>query len=430
MTRYSLLLLVSACCAGSPDGRRDVETGQPTGLPPASSGRGMMMDLPRLSDPRIVTTANGGGTWHFKNGKPRDNFGDGQMGIVEVGNHREYWLMMRMGTPPPGGVFFRKKYDGNPYEWGPVSRRRPVKALPGAPPHSHGNIDTHVFAQNPLTGVTTFLHGVKPGWRKPSDGRGQTFAIQRATATDPPRGPAGFTRYFDELLIAPHPDAPWEQPRHDQARDVWFGGSGESSLVMDPPVAVVFWEAKTSEGPDAFGQRFRGRLGRAECDLETFDEKPVMVRTPPPGPRSYVFDPADDPRYRKTDKGAVWGTAHVTLQAHVSINPLDGSYHMVALNSKPNKGTGEVNRRTGIGHWWSHDKGFTWRQDSRNPLIDWESMGWKHIGIGHRLNSPWLMWDVDEDGKGVVYLGFWGNGTGAQNKLGTRLYLCEASLDK
>ena len=398
--------------------------------PPSTTAPAVMMtDLPAMSKPRVVENATGGGTWHWLNGVVRDNFGDGQMGLVQVGDSWEYWLVCRMGTSPVGGAFFRKPYDGNPYEWGEISKDATVKAIPGLTPYSHHNIDTHVFAQNPETGVVTFVHGVKPGTR-PAGATGMIKALQRATAVDPQSvTPSSFTRFRQELFLQVDPRAPWEGPMFYAGRNEFWGGVCESSILIEPDdnTAVGFYVGEMVEGPDAFGQRGRWRIGRWVAPLLDFDTAPAVLRDPPPSATSYVWDPRRDGGggdYGDTNATAIWGTCNTVLQQHVSRAP-DGSYHLVALGKQPSKLIGVENRSTAVGHWWSHDKGLTWQPDARNPILTAADLGIDlTLQLANRINSPWLMWDP----RGKVYLGVWCNRTGMQNQLGTRLVLCEAAI--
>lgn len=383
-----------------------------------------LLELPAFSAPRIVTTLNEGGKFNFK-----DNFGDGQIGIVIIGDQKYYMLICRMSMWPElhAGTIFLKLYDGNPYEgWNKSNLKNPVRSIPGflhSP--SEFNIDTHVWAQNPLTLVVTTIHGTKPGVALP--GTGVIFALQRATSATPGIAPSNWTMYPQEILLSPHKLALWEQPGQKFGK-LW-GGIAESSLVIDtfhqPPEALLFYVAKTTEGPDPFGQRVRHRLGRAVILLHLLDVNPKFIRDPAPGPNSYVFAPDETPGYGSTNKTAIWGTANTVLQPHVSINPRDGVMWMVAHGKKPNTRGGVTNRSDGLGLWHSLDRGKTWIAGKNNPIVTLATINGNPKLGANRLNSPHLLWDWVAM---KVYLIFWGNPDGQQNQPGTNLYIMEADL--
>jgi len=398
-----------------------------------SSLGAQMTDFPPLSPAREVRTVFEDGLWHHRRGVPRDNTGDGQVGTVVDGDTVRWTLMMRTGTPPPGGAFWTKSYadDNTPYEgWTGNQQEPPTKGLPGLPPLSHHNIDTHHWVQNPYTGVVTWLQGVKPGARRPG-AAGLVFAIQRATSSTFAAEPENYTRYPNELFLEPHPDAPWEQPVYYKGTNTYWGGVAEGAIFYDPFLDVVagFYTAKTREAPDWTGQRHRSRIGRYACFMEDFDTAPVPHRLPAPGPESYVFDPVRDGAggaYGDTDETAVWGTGHGILQMHVFIIPYDGYYHLVCKGRKPNTGQGKVNHSVGFAHYWSPNQGLDWYPDSGNPLVNLEILGWPVVeGVANRLNSPhgyinpWTR---------TGYLFFWGNPQGRTNKVGTRLWCMEFAL--
>lgn len=401
-------------------------TARPVAPATPTAGASMMTTLPPLSAPVVVTNETGGRTWHWRNGEPKETWGDGDMGIVLIGDELFYLLVARTGTPPVSGAIWLMPYNGDPYHW-PEIPTEPPKGLPGLPPRSITNIDTHAFAQNPISRVITFIHSSRPGFLAAQPNGSDTYAVQRATSKSPSGNPADFRRFPETLIVAPNFDVPWLSPWKNPQREEWFGGPQEASIVIDPPLALIFAEHKTIEGPDDFGQRFRGRIGRWVCPLDELDENPVFKLDPP----TPVWEPTSHPNYGTSNATAVWGTANITPRLHVVVLP-DGSYHGFFLGGRPAKrrdGTpanGITNRSVGFGHIWSHDKGKKWHwDDAQNPFIDWDSLGWSDIGIANRLNSPFAF--VDRL-KNVLYVGFWGNPDGEQNKLGTRLYLCEAQL--
>lgn len=386
-------------------------------------------DFPEFSAPRDVTTIHEGGAWHFKNGVRRDNQGDFTMGVVTIGDQRYYVLMIREGGNPkpiPGGAFWWKLYDGDPYTgWHQDSLEEGgtphhVQALPHAAPLSRWNIDTHAWAQNPLTQTMIWVHGVKPG-TAPGP---QTFAIQWATSTTISSDPSAYTRHLAEVLIPSN----WGHPVKLGNGKYW-GGAAESSLAIDPQLAVAFlyWTDKTRENPDAFGVRHRSRVNRATISLANIDTDPQVTRGP------VVFDPVlhgADGDYGTENATSLWGTANTILQQSVTILP-DGTHHLVAHGKRPFKradGTpakGRSNRTDAFGHWWS-PHGIEWRSDTGNPLFNKAYFGIDEtLGIANQMNSPHT-W-VDPWAK-KFYFACSINRTGEQNKLGTRLVLMEAPL--
>jgi hypothetical protein len=400
----------------------------------------VIFDMPEMSEPRDVTTILKEGAWHFKKGVRRDNMGDGQMGVAVYGDKRYYVLMMRMGgnpRPVPGGAFWFKPYDGNPYEGWMQTGQEPgttphhIQAIPGTAPASHHNIDTHfAFASpltgigNPLTGVKTWASGVKPG-NRPNPQRGQYFSIQRSTNVVLSSMPEDWTQFLpkEELLFVPDHEIPFETPRLYGNRE-WWGGSAESAGVFDPWAgeAVAFVTSKTQEGPDWTGTRFRARIGRHVAPMANFDVDPQFVRDPHGEP---VFDPT-----KHGGKLGEWGTHYTILQQSVAIWP-DGGYHLVAHGKTPLKAWstgkpkgGQMNKTDAFGHWWSDDRGRTWHPDSRNPLFDKAHFGIDEtLNIANQMNSPHTWYDPWAK---KLYFTCWINRTGEQNKLGTRLVLMEA----
>ena len=401
-------------------------------------------DLPPLSEPRILETTFEDGLWHHRFGEPRDNTGDGQLRIVIEGDAPVWILMMRMGTPPPGGAFWRKEGAlDNPYEgWTGNQQQPPIKGLPGIPPHSHGNIDTHHNFQDPHTFEMNWFSGVKPGYRRQwaqlsgnpnwSTAAGVVFSIERSTSMVLAAEPENYTRDSPELWLTPHPDAPWEHPVYYRSNNSYWGGVAEGAIDVDTfnlpyAVGVGFYTSKTREDPDAFGQRHRSRIGRYAFFLEGPDAmKPV--RLPAPGPESYVWDARRDGaggKYGSTNESAVWGTANGILQQHVFINPYDGRYHLLVWGKKPNTGQGKVNRTVGLAHYWSENQGLNWIPDTGNPIFTKQSLGFEDIGVANQMNSPHGFIDT-WNRKGYIFV--WMNEIDRVNKVGTRLYGFEFAL--
>ena len=127
---------------------------------------------------------------------------------------------------------------------------------------------------------------------------------------------------------------------------------------------------------------------------------------------------------------AVWGTSEkVTLRSHVSIGPdgPSGPWHLVLQQKVPNTGGGMENRTSGIGHWYSFDKGFTWTADIRNPLVTWDLMEFPDNGQANKFNSTHLLFDPPRK---VGHLIFWGNDTPqGMNSPGTKLYALTFPLE-
>lgn len=356
------------------------------------------LELPPFTAPREVRSVYQGGAFHFKEGVRKDNFGDGTMGIVLLGDRRFYVLMARFGTPPPGGSFWWKPYDGDPYtgwrqgieSWGEVWEP-PLKALPK--PLGSWNIDTHCFFQNPLTQVITWAHSVA----LPPNG---VSHIERATSNTIDPLPKAYTR-FAEVLVGSQ-----------------GGKSQEQSWVVDPWAAdtTLFYVRKTSEGPDSVGVRFRSRVWMRRVSIVGIDTEPRFL-----GPEKLVFAPDQD------GQGA-WGTGNGVLQPGICILP-DKSYLMAALGRTPiglpngQPAVGQMNKTTAVGAWRSFDRGETWKPVPGNPLFSREVL--KVVdGYGNPLNSPHFWFDPWQR---KLYFAVWRNNEGEANKLGTRLLLCETT---
>ena len=411
-------------------------------------------DLPPLNGPTIVTTTFEDGRWH-KRPTPSepgkgDNTGDGTVLLVIDGDGRVGIVVKRMGTPPPGGAFWRTTYESFPYEgWTGNQQQPPIKGMPGRPPYSQGNIDTHHGFQHPFTLDVEWFSGVKPGYRQewheyafplafperqvPPSAAGVVFSIQRSTQHTLAAEPENFTRYLDELWLTPHPDAPWEHPIYYVFNNSYWGGVAEGAGLIDtlnfPTVkGVGYYTAKTREDPDAFGQRHRSRIGRYVFDLEGPNAM-QPVRVPAPGPESYVWDPIRDGAggaYGSTNETAIWGTDNGILQMSVFFNPYDGRHHLLCWQRKPHTGQGKVNRSIGLYHAWSDTAGLTWNPDSKNPIFTKESLGWPEIGGANQMNSPHGLIDPWTK-RGFIFM--WGNETGPTNAVGTRLYCFQFELN-
>lgn len=428
-------------------------SGKPTGLPvpptehqalrAARSGddRPPLRDLPALSDPIICTTVNGGEHWHFKGGQPRDNTGDGWMAVVEVNGQRFYWLMMRQGGPGVGGVFYSKRWDGDPTKGWVTELDNSTKALPNfANSPSQANLDTHTFAQNPRSKLVTFVHSSKPGYLwpgvPPTSPKSETYIVQRATTMRGGKTPSSYTRERAAVLMEPDTSSKYEQLY--RRGTTYQGSSCEPSLVVAPPFAILFWEHKTWGPADWTGQIFKGRIHRAWCWLWELDSGGPFHRLPGEG---YSFDPEDArlPRRSTNNRDALWGTANVTLRSGVTLNPNDGILHLVYQAGRPQvradgkPATGLVNKSMGLAHVSSADYGWTWDWDDGNPLFIHQDLpGYVDDGTGNRLNSPFFLFDVDaprDDGeKGIGWLFFWGNAKTSVNQPGTRLYAMRFNL--
>ena len=359
------------------------------------------LELPPFTEPREVRSVYKGGAWHFKDGVRKDNFGDGTIGIVLLGDRRYYVLMCRMGTPPPGGSFWWVPYDepGAPYtgwrqgteSWGKVWEP-PLKALPK--PLGSTNIDTHCFFQNPLTQVISWAHAVA----LPPNG---VSHIERATSNTIDPYPEAYRR-FAEVLIGSE-----------------GGKSQEQSWVVDPWAAdtALFYVRKTTEAPDSVGVRFRSRVYMRRISILGVDTEPKFT-----GPEKLVFAPDQD------GQGA-WGTGNGVLQPGICILP-DKSYLMAALGRTPiglpngQPAVGQMNKTTAVGAWRSFDRGETWKPVAGNPLFSREVLGVVD-DYGNPLNSPHFWYDP---WKRILYFAVWRNNEGEANMLGTRLLLCEARL--
>lgn len=403
-------------------------------------------DLPPLSAAREVRTEFEDGLWHHKPaGTARDNTGDGTGFVILDGDARFWVLVMRMGTPPPGGAFWTKPYfeDSDPYEnWGGNTQVQNNKSLPGISPYSNINIDTWHGFQYPTGGDVEWFAGVKPGWLREwakltgnpdwENAAGVVFSIQRSTQHNFTSDPSSFTRYPNELWLTPHIDAPWEHPIYYPGTNSYWGGVGEGAVLVDTynfpfAVGVGFYTAKTREAPDAFGVRHRSRIGRYAFYLDGPDAM-EPVRLPVPGPESYVFSSMRDGAagdYGDSNASAVWGTANTILQMSVFFNPYDGLYHLLCWGKKPNTKGGETNRSVGLAHYWSPNQGLHWVPDSENPLFTRATLGWPDIGVANQMNSPHGYIDPWAK-KGYVF--FWGNPEGRTNKVGTRLWCMEFDL--
>lgn len=383
-----------------------------------------MTAFPPLSDPRPVLTTAPGGEWHWINGDPRGNWGDGGIIIADDDLH----LLARMGSPPSGAIYNKKPRDGDFYsDWPALSMIQPEKAIPSIPGTiSGGVVDTHWMIRNPETGLFTAFHVCKPGVR-PDGFTGFILAIQRATSMNPTKLAASWTRYGNEVMVRPDPAAPWTDPFfvNEAAPFEYAGGIDETSGWIDPVAreVVLYFEAKSrAVKADPFGNLLRNRIGRATCPLDIFDTAPVFTWTPAPGPSSYVFSPSEAENYGYTEETAVPGTANLTLRAHFNRFP-DGVVHGVYLGATPSKFGGVQNRSTAIFHIYSLDNGFTFQRTAA-PLVTWETMGAQQLTIANKLNSPFTL--IDEVAN-KLYLCFWYNDGGA-NQLGTKLYAMEASL--
>ena len=354
------------------------------------------------SEPREVRTIHEGGAWHFLNGERRDNFGDGFLGIVLIGDQRWYVAWMRMGGPGVGGCFWFKKYDKNPYDgWSqgqpPGWTGAPIKSFPGG--EKWLNLDTYCFAQNPATQVMTQVFAAKPR------GIGDRYFLVRATSQ----------------TIDPRPEAyTWD------GTPLTEPNTQECSLVIDPwiPCGYLFYVEKTTEAPDPYGIRFRSRVWRQRIDLRNFDTDPRFVGEP-----EMVFSPDQDAQPPDGDGRGPWGTAFTVLQPGVVILP-NRVYMMAALGKEPivhpngQTAVGQMNRTTSVGIWLSFDQGKTWQPHPRNPVFSREFLGLVEQH-GNQINSPHFFVDPWQM---IVYFAAWVNPTGEVNMLGTRLVLSEMSL--
>jgi hypothetical protein len=218
------------------------------------------------------------------------------------------------------------------------------------------------------------------------------------------------------------------------------GGCQEQSVVYDAEddKLVFFWEGayRDEAQPEWNGLAIEHfAIGRADADAADFDESTAVtpIWTPVPAVDSYVWRPNENGMkesevYGETEETAVWGTSEkVTLRSNVTINPVDGVYHMVLQQKKPSLLQGRENRSSGIGHYYSLDKGLTWTADSNNPLVTWEKMGAVNGEQANKLNSPFLVWDTTA---AKVFLCFWYNDNGLLvSTPGTRLVALEAPIE-
>lgn len=402
-------------------------------LRPGPAPEAASPNLPNFPFPNIVTTVHEEGRWKIGGpGAPgEDNFGDGQM-IVDA-DAGLYRLAYRSGGAVNGCVYAEKTLNGDPYSGWSIAGGvvTPTKSFPGVHLTNNVNVDTAALVVNPDTDVITVTISARPGSLSELE-EGYIYSIQRRTnvGTTNLWDPANWADYGGTHLLEVNPAAPWEDPRLESAGPPpkYTGGVQEGSIFYDAAndQMVLMYEAKSADvaNPE-WGTSWKNRLGRAVASMVGFDTAPVFVRTPTPGATSWVFDVETQPGYVPSPMNdeAIWGLAPgETHQAHFSINPSDGVWHMVRLGKKANTGAGNRNRSTGIGHWYSLDEGFTWVADVNNPIINWDSMGFTDNGLANKLNSPYLMWTPTK-----VYLAFWGNDNGV-NTLGSRHYMAEAAL--
>ena len=401
-----------------------------TGIVTAETVESVLTNLPSFSAMTEVTTLNEGGQWQIN-----DSFGDFRMGIVTVDSTTYYLIIWHYF----GGVVARKTYDGDPYSGWPTNViASPTQAIPRNETYSASNSDTWDFIQNPSTGIVTATTAVAPG-ALPGGGTGHVHCIQRATASNPTASPDDWTRYPSEIILQPHASAPWEGPTVEGT--AYSGGILEQSVVYIPGTGfVIFYDGDVIESGNADftgATRYR-RMGRAVAPAATFDTSPAFSRTPSAGEGSYVWSQIENGMLPTEVYGeyeaAVWGTALVPRQSHVSRNPNDGLLHMVLLGSRPNVLIGQQNQSWAIGHYWSDDDGFTWTADVNNPLVtidDVETAFGAPVTTADFLNSPNLFWDTTAS---KVYLAFAANnaGTGTPPQgvysIGTKLMLMEAAI--
>ena len=387
-----------------------------------------LTNLPQFSAPREVTTLNENGEWQID-----DSFGDFRLGIATIGGVRYYLIIWHYF----GGVVARKVYDGDPYEgWPSNAVASPVQALPRSG-LSAGNWDTWDWIQNPNTGLITATGCSKPGVLPTGGGEtGFVHCIQRATAMDPTSDPADWTRDDQEVILEPHASAPWEGPTIEGSN--YSGGVLEQSMVVLPDTqeVAIFYDGDVVEpgNPTFTGATRYRRMGRAVAPLSTFDTLPAFSRTPAAGASSWVWSQIENGMlpgqvYGEDDE-AVWGTALVPRQAHVSRNPVSGYLHKVEIGARPNVLIGPQNNSTAIGLAWSADDGLTWTTDVNSPIINKDDIQ-EALGVpitdAFFVNSPNLFWDVEGRAVGDrrIYLAFAGAPAGVYQE-GTRLLLCEA----
>ncbi len=395
------------------------------------------MFLPKLDGrPIIVTNDDPNNHWH-RRGRRWNNMGDGKVIPVINGDRRWWKLMMRVGTPPPGGACWLAHYDEGPLAgWHGNQPEPPIKALPSAAPYSHINRDTYHGFQNPYDARYHWFSGVKPGilkeWAKKTGNLnwqaagGVVFCIQHAYADKLGVEPELYTQENNEVWLEPHIDATWEHPQYIRRNNTYWGGVAEGASFVDTfsfpyALGMGFYTAKTREKPDPFGETHRSRIGRYAFWLEGPNAfKPF--RLPMPGPESYVWDPIRDGaggEYGDTNKTALFGTANRILQMSVDPDPRHGCYRLSMWQSIPNTGQGKVNASVGFAEYLSFDQGLNWIPNPENPLFTTKSMGWEDIGIANRMNSSH---QVIDPWSGDHWVFFWGNEQDRQNKNGTQLY--------
>lgn len=391
----------------------------------------VLRDLPTFSEMRPVTTLNPTGQW-----QANDSFGDFRMGVIELSGVKYYLIIWHWF----GGVAARKAYDGDPYAGWPANVvANPVQSIPRVDSTPSAlNMDTWDWVQNPGSELVTATCAVNPGALPGGGATGHVFAIQRATSADPTADPADWSRDPAEIILEPDPSAPWEGP--NVFGMAYSHGILEQSIVHLPGSSefAIFYTGEVIEegSPDFTGATLKRRIGRAVAPAAGFDTLPVFTRTPAAGASSWVWDPIEDGakpgQSYGTFENAVWGTAYVPIQPHVSRNPDDGLLHMVLLEARPNTLIGQQNLSWAIGHWWSDDDGLTWTGDVNNPLVTSDHVSaafGSPIISADFLNSPHLFWDA-----GKVYLAFAANPDGGGEPAqgvygpGTQLMLMEATV--
>lgn len=436
------------------DSGGDAPPPRPPGTPPPPGGPpgaapGAMKDLPVFGAPREILTVHTNGQWKVPGtGTPgEDNFGDGQMILDRNVVPHLLRLAYRSGGTVNGGVYTDKPYGDLYSGW----------SVPGAAPEPENpektfssrhltnsvNLDTFGLVLHGDTGVITALMSARPGSLSDPD-TGYIYSVQRRTSIPPHASLSLQGNWADygarhEVRVSEPPESAiaWHIPREQSYPGPpyeWKGGTQEASIIYDPGAPgeefVVFYVAKSEDRADTqWGTFHKNRIGRMYAPASTFNTEPVWTQTPEFGDTSWNHDPQSLPGYEPTG-APPWGTMPGNiLQPHVTISPYDRSYHLIRLGHKPDLGQGNINNSLAIGHWWSHDRGQTWTGDSRAPIISLgtliDTYGWSVSGFANRLNSPHLMFDTMTN---VLYLLFWGNPIGEQNKTGTRFWAMAAPL--
>jgi len=423
-----------------------------------------MTDLPLLGDVQLAQTLEGYLTTGTAGENPwlpeghkgqflsKDNWGDGT--IIEA--RGRYHMTMRTGYPLEGsqinGCQYQSKvHDGDPVNgWGlctgpgpEAGLIKPYKSIQENHAASNGvNIDTSCLMYLPNEEKFVSLQSSNPGDVDEGAGEGgRVWTIQIWRYDGDPDAIVRTKDDWNGSATAGHhlvngrdnTAATWAQPWGIASE--LDGGCKECSGFYDPELGtcVIFWEGDYAGGAAWNGGSTRhfaiGRGTVSEADLASVLTDATVTWTPTPAADSYIWRPQengmkDDEVNGETNETAVWGTSErVTPRAHVSRDPSSGYYHMLLQQKKPNTGGGVENRTAGIGHYWSDNYGIkgSWHADVRNPIINWDSLGFDEPTQANKLNSPHILWDPNYN---KAWVCFWGNNTdGGINSPDTQLYM-------